>query len=427
MLVNIADIEVDRTVYPRDSHDNESVSRYRMALDRLPSIKVNQDLVLIDGYHRLLAYQVEGKQQIPADILEVSRDQILVEAIRLNATHGKQLSAAEKRRHARTLWEQRASGPSDTDARDWIADLLSISTDKVYDATKDLRKKQKEGQQQDAWNMWLACLSQHQIADVLGVTQQTISGWVLQKLGNCQDFVPDSLHLYDLWNFSTCDERYGVSGYPGQIPGQIVENVLHYYTGPGDVVLDPMAGGGTTIDVCKAMARRYLAFDVQPIRDDIGKHDITMGPPPLPDTVTANGGVKLVFVDPPYWTMKDADYSADSVSTKTLPEFNEWITQLAHISFDLLAPGGVLAFLIQNQTEKDVPAGLGYIDHVFEAYNRLLGVGFLPERRVACPQSTQTFVPQQVEKAKETKHLMGLVRDLLVVRKANANRLERDA
>lgn len=421
MLINVADIQIDRMAYPRDSHDNESVSRYRMALDRLPPIKVNQDLVLIDGYHRLLAYQVEGKQQIPADILKVPRDQILVEAIRLNAAHGKQLSVAEKRRHARTLWEQRASGPSDTETRNWIADLLSVSIDSVYDATKELRKEQKEGQKRDAWNMWLACASQDTIGDTLGVTQRTIGNWVIENLGNYQDFLPDSLHLYDVWTFSSCDDRYGIAGYPGQIPGQIVENVLHYYTKPGDIILDPMAGGGTAIDVCKAMGRRFLAFDVQPIRNDIGEHDITTGSPPIPDTVAANGGIKLVFVDPPYWTMKDADYSAESVSTKTLAEFNEWITQLAHIAFDLLAPGGVLAFLIQNQTEKNVPAGLGYIDHVFEAYNRLLGVGFLPERRIACPQSAQTFGGKQVEKAKEEKHLMGLVRDLIILRKANAH------
>jgi len=416
--VAIRDVQVDRTVYPRDSHDNETVSRYRQALGKLPPIKLNQDHVLIDGYHRLLAHQVAGKERIEADILDVPRDQILVEAIRLNAQHGKQLSQAEKRRHAQTLWRQRASGPSDPETVQWIANLLSVTNESVYGATKDIRTEQKKGQKQDAWNMWLACQSQTDIASALGVDPSTVYRWIDTCISeNFQKCKPDSLQLYDVWNFSTCDDRYGISGYPGQIPGQIVENVLYYYTEPGDIVLDPMAGGGTVIDVCKAMGRRYLAYDLHPIRDDIQQHDITTGSPNLPATASANGGVKLAFIDPPYWTMKDDDYKDGSVSAKTLSDFNAWLTHLGNTVFEMLGDGGYFAFLIQNQTEKDVPEGQGYIDHVLTAYSRFLNVGFRPERRIACPQSSQTFGPQQVEKAKENKRMMGLVRDLLIMQK----------
>ena len=40
------------------------------------------------------------------------------------------------------------------------------------------------------------------------------------------------------------------------MPPPIVENVLWLYTEPGDIIVDPFAGGGTTIDVAKAMGRR---------------------------------------------------------------------------------------------------------------------------------------------------------------------------
>ncbi len=46
---------------------------------------------------------------------------------------------------------------------------------------------------------------------------------------------------FNVWNFADADPRFGRE-YPGRIPGQSVANVLAYYTKPGDLVLDPMAG-----------------------------------------------------------------------------------------------------------------------------------------------------------------------------------------
>jgi hypothetical protein len=40
------------------------------------------------------------------------------------------------------------------------------------------------------------------------------------------------------------------------MPPAVVENLLWLYTEPGDIVVDPFAGGGTTIDGAKAMGRR---------------------------------------------------------------------------------------------------------------------------------------------------------------------------
>jgi DNA modification methylase len=36
-----------------------------------------------------------------------------------------------------------------------------------------------------------------------------------------------------------------------------VDNLLYFYTHPLDVVVDPFAGGGSTIDICKKRLRRY--------------------------------------------------------------------------------------------------------------------------------------------------------------------------
>jgi hypothetical protein len=56
-----------------------------------------------------------------------------------------------------------------------------------------------------------------------------------------------------------------------------VDNLLYLYTKPFDMVLDPFAGGGSTIDICKRRFRRYMVSDRKPIVErekEIRKHDL---------------------------------------------------------------------------------------------------------------------------------------------------------
>ncbi|OQY07605.1 MAG: hypothetical protein B6I22_02780 [Desulfobacteraceae bacterium 4572_123] len=57
--------------------------------------------------------------------------------------------------------------------------------------------------------------------------------------------------------------RFG-DDWPGCIPAQLIAHTLFYFTKPGDLVLDSMAGGGVVPDVCLAFERKYRAFDIAP-------------------------------------------------------------------------------------------------------------------------------------------------------------------
>ena len=85
-------------------------------------------------------------------------------------------------------------------------------------------------------------------------------------------------------------------------------------------------------------------------------------------------------------------------------------------AFATLRPGGCLALLLAPQTEKDLPAGFGYLDHAFFGYSAATQAGFLPERRISCPMDG-AYLPQHVRRAREEGRLLGQVRDLLVMRK----------
>lgn len=213
---------------------------------------------------------------------------------------------------------------------------------------------------------------------------------------------------YDVWNFRH-DPAFGV-GHPGAIPAGIVAHALHYFTAPGELVVDPMAGGGTTLDVALSMGRRCLAYDLAPVRPEIRPWDIRRG---FPDEAS---GCDLVFCDPPYFNMLADRYPPGSVSGDNLADWLGFLRQLARSARRTLRPGGRVAILLANQTEKDLPPGHGYLDHAFFAYQALVEEGFLPERRVSCPMSGG-YHPQQVRRARSEGRMLGLVRDLLVARK----------
>ena len=74
---------------------------------------------------------------------------------------------------------------------------------------------------------------------------------------------------YDVWSFRH-DRAFGIP-HAGSIPAAIIAHTLYYYTQPDALVVDPMAGGGTTLDVCQSMGRRCLAYDIQPVRPEISR------------------------------------------------------------------------------------------------------------------------------------------------------------
>jgi ParB family transcriptional regulator, chromosome partitioning protein len=265
-------------------------------------------------------------------------------------------------RQARTIW--RLAQTSDLRAQNAVAQL-DAKTKTIHAAYKDLRRRDRFS----------------------------------------ADFRPTP---YDVWAFRH-DRAFGIP-HPGAIPPAIVAHTLHYFTPPGGVVVDPMAGGGTTIDVCQSMGRRCLAYDIHPTRPDIQCHDICHGFPP--EALNCH----LIFCDPPYHTMLAQKYGHDSIASIPLAQWISFLHQLARYAFKTLRPGGYLALLLAAQTEKDLPAGFGYLDHAFYGYIATLRVGFLPERRISCPMDG-AYLPQQIRQAREQGRLLGQVRDLLVVRK----------
>lgn len=87
----------------------------------------------------------------------------------------------------------------------------------------------------------------------------------------------------------------GDRDYTGATPSWIIWQLLRRYTHPGDVVVDPMCGSGTTLDVCRDLERRGHGYDLAPTREDIRKADARRLP-------IDDEAADFVFLDPPYST-----------------------------------------------------------------------------------------------------------------------------
>ena len=55
-------------------------------------------------------------------------------------------------------------------------------------------------------------------------------------------------------------------GYPTQKPVALLERIIQASSNPGDVVLDPFCGCGTTIDAAEKLGRKWIGIDVDATR-----------------------------------------------------------------------------------------------------------------------------------------------------------------
>ena len=163
-----------------------------------------------------------------------------------------------------------------------------------------------------------------------------------------------------LWDYPS--QRYGDGdqgdqNYVGATPSYVIWNVLQRYSQPGELVVDPMCGSGTTLDVARDLGRRARGFDLVPRRPDIEPADARKLP--LEDR-----SVDLVFVDPPYGD--HIDYSDDprcvgKRSALDASYFRE-MRKVLDECHRALKPGGVLAVYVCDYFEKKkgfAPVGFG--------------------------------------------------------------------
>jgi len=114
------------------------------------------------------------------------------------------------------------------------------------------------------------------------------------------------------------------------------------------IVVDPMAGSGTVIDVCAVLDRKCLAYDIKPPewRGDIVRNDSRKMP-------LDNNSADMVFLHPPYWNMvyytRFKEKLSDLSRAETLEKYLTMLKEVLQEAHRILKDGRFLCVLIGDR------------------------------------------------------------------------------
>ena len=85
--------------------------------------------------------------------------------------------------------------------------------------------------------------------------------WILRPQETAEHFRPE----HDVWfEPRVCGTSLERVAHPCQMPEAILERIIRVATNPGDLVIDPFAGSGTTLAVAKRLGRRFWGCELSP-------------------------------------------------------------------------------------------------------------------------------------------------------------------
>jgi DNA modification methylase len=181
-------------------------------------------------------------------------------------------------------------------------------------------------------------------------------------------------------------ERVGAAEEDVHFPQALVRAVVEEYTSPGDVVLDPFAGFGTTLVVCEQMGRSAVGIEllserVAVIRERLdGKATVIEGDARRLDEL-ALGLFDLCLTSPPY--MSALDHPSNPLTGYTTvdghyPTYLAELTQVFAAVAMLLRPRGHLVINAANIRNGDVVTPLAWdITHGVAAHLSLRAETYL--------------------------------------------------
>jgi len=481
--IKISEVVFDKAYYTRtESQSPAKVQEYARSIagGLFPPILISESNLLLDGWHRWKAASECGLETLEAEVLDttpfVVRDAatqatkpdlfaIRRKAARANFRHGQPQTEAELKKLIRDEYRAKLEGLDQKGRavlKKEMAEDYSRSERYIREVTSRIDKDLKVELRETAFQMWMACYSQQEIAEEIGFAQAAVAEFIknLQVIKNGTDAENDKLsekpalvltadtrafeeededpdanglgvykldkrllyranHLdehfkppiYNIWKQQ--DKTDGVSHF-GNSEITWLDNLLYLYTKPFDIVVDPFAGGGSTIDLCKLRLRRYLVSDRKPIdiRSDIRQHDIKAGLLPPPQWKD----VRLVYLDPPYWKQAEKQYSHDEDDLGNMPleRFNESLAGLIRQYAEKLkraqVKGAYIALIIQP-TQWKSNDHRDFVDHVGDM---LRAVRLPVHLRYSVPYESQQCTAQMVDWAKTNKRCLVLTREIVV-------------
>jgi len=461
MKMKITEIVWDAKIYPRSQWSTSTIERYADAIEageQFPPLMIEEGTNrLLDGKHRLEAYKKAGVNDVPVEVVKVPEGMSAKYfAATLSARHGDRMANADLKTLAETEFEENPK----LDPTAW-GKALGVPQRTVYRWVSHIIERERTSRAAKAWRLAQLGWTQAEIGEKLGVDAKTIQRdgqnchlakmsdslgehWndrgigelanrlnlpltdcyaaAMQGMDDAERLKTLSIKLqpYDVWHFTGCHDLMG-DKHPGRIPGELVCHALYFFSKPGDLVVDPMAGSGTTLDACLLMGRKGRGYDIdgRHERIDIEQHDLSTG---WPKTLAK---AALVFWDPPYFDKMDSGtigedgYVEGSISGKAPDEYLAWFADRFRELTAATKPGVKLAFLMSDWDSEHAKR---FADHrgmfVWDYVEMITRAGWRLTRQIQCPLSTQQIHPDIVNKFRESRRLARLGRSLLIAEHA---------
>ena len=150
--------------------------------------------------------------------------------------------------------------------------------------------------------------------------------------------------------------------YRGNFAPQIPRNVIEMYTEPGERVLDPMVGAGTTLIEAKLLGRDAVGLDINPEAVKLSKKALEFKHRPVSNQEVSVGDARdlsrfedesfdLVVTHPPYMNIirySGGKIEGDLSNTGSMPRFCDEIETIARELLRVLREDRYCAILIDD-------------------------------------------------------------------------------
>lgn len=179
-------------------------------------------------------------------------------------------------------------------------------------------------------------------------------------------------------NWATHDNTYRGNWAP-----QVARNLILRYSKEGDIILDQMCGGGTTLIEAKLLGRKGIGLDINPNAIEMSKQrtafsrlstfepEIKVGDARELDL--EDNSIDLIATHPPYaGIIKYSSGIRDDISNLRIGEYIKAMGDIAKESLRVLKPNKYCAILVGDtrQNKRMVPIG-------FSIMQKFLDIGFL--------------------------------------------------
>lgn len=137
-------------------------------------------------------------------------------------------------------------------------------------------------------------------------------------------------YSFSIWRDISKNEEERRLGHPAMFPTQLTDRLIEIYTRPGEIVLDPFLGSGTTIISAYRLGRKGIGVELSEnyinlIKERIKNYQLKLIEPSqnnyfpkiFKDTIfhvsklIKNDSVDLVITSPPYWNILNQARTAD--------------------------------------------------------------------------------------------------------------------